>query len=128
MDTKLTKMETTSSNADAGAGAEWDREGTRALVYQLNALGVALSLKQGRVAARPIDRGQPMPIEALALLREHKKALVRYLTTPPVMGQSCAACGRVDQWTLCLVGVWVCDCYYRPELRTWPRVGSERKS
>ncbi len=118
MDTLSTKMETTSSNQ---AGAVRDREAARALIYQLNAWGVALFLKHGRVAARPVEAGQPLAIEALALLREHKEALLRYLTTPPVVGQPCAACGRINRWVLCPAGLWVCDCYYRPEWRTWPK-------
>lgn len=116
MDMSSTRTETTSSSSEQG------REETRRFVYALNALGVALSLKNGHVAARPITRGQPMPIEALGLLREHKESLLKYLTTPPVVAQGCAACGRVNQWVLCPVGVWVCDCYYRPELRTWPKI------
>lgn len=117
MDMSLTEMETTSSDA----GAEWDREATRFLVYELNALGVALLLKRGHVAARLIVEGQPMPIEVLSLLRKYKGALLQYLTTPPVVGRACAACGRVDQWVLSPIGLWTCDCYYRAELRTWPK-------
>jgi hypothetical protein len=122
MDISSTRTETTSSSAEQG------REETRRLVYALNALGVALSLKHGHVAARPITQGQPMPIEALGLIRARKEALLAYLTTPPEDTRPCAACGRPMQWTLCQMGIWVCDCYYQPELRTWPRLGNERKS
>lgn len=96
------------------------RDETRRLVYYLNWLGVALALKNGRVAARPIDE-RPVPIEALDLLKTHKTALLVYLTTEPVTEQPCAACGRNGIWMLDELGRWVCGCYYEPALQTWPK-------
>lgn len=103
------------------------RDEVRQITYQVIALGVDLSLKNGRVAARPRD-GQPMPIEALVLLKTYRDELLEYLTTPPVETRPCAACGRVNVWTLCPMGVWVCDCYYHAELRTWPDVQGAARS
>lgn len=94
------------------------RDETRRIVYQINALDVALTLVDGRIAAVPLNG--VMPIEAHTLLKTHKEAILMYLTTPPKDARPCAACGRANLWTLDLVGLWVCECYYHPELHTWP--------
>jgi hypothetical protein len=106
--------------AEIMSSSSLTRDEVRHLVYHLNALGVSLLLKEGRVAARPGGNGEPLPIEALTLLRAHKADLLVYLTTPPADTRPCAACGRSVQWTLDPVGIWVCDCYFHPELHTWP--------
>lgn len=92
-----------------------DRLATRDLVCYLYAnMGVSLALKDGRIAATP--KQPPLSKEARTLLKEHKEALLSYLTTPPVELRPCAACGRVGQWVLDWMAIWVCDCYYHQEL------------
>jgi len=115
-----------STTAEITSSSSLTRDEVRHLVYHLNGLGVSLLLKEGRMAARPAQ-GEPLPIEALTLLRAYKADLLVYLTTPPADTRPCAACGRSVQWTLDPVGVWVCDCYFHLELHTWPDLGEEKK-
>lgn len=96
------------------------RDEARRLVYRLNAMGVKLGIVAGRIVPWPPLDSAKMPAEAARLLREHWAAIRAYLTTPPEDNSPCAACGRVGFWRLDPVGVWVCDCYFHPSLRTWP--------
>lgn len=110
---------------DQAAAWTITREEARSMVHRINALRVSLALENGCIAAIPWD-GPPLPGEARALLKEHRDAIYTYLTTPPKDTRPCAACGRPICWVLDPVGIWVCDCYYHPELHTWPEIESDQ--
>lgn len=95
---------------------ELDRPMALQTVYALNAMGVKLALDNGHIAIA-VDQ-PPLSEEARELLREHKQALLAYLTTPPDDTRPCYACGRLHQWELDEVGIWVCTCKAHPEYLT----------
>lgn len=98
------------------------RDLIRDLICKLYADGVLISLKDGKIRIKSTCAEGIAP-EALALVKQHKHDFVRYLTTPPREKAPCAACGRVEAWELDWMGLWVCVCYKRPDLRRAAKKG-----